>query len=240
MEYFYIPELSPDIRMVEVKGPEAKHMVKVLRYKSGDEILATNGRGELFRAVITRLQRNGITVRVTETVSGDREPRHQVALAPAILKGDKLSTVVEAVTELGVREILPFVSTRVIGRLSEAKLRRMRLVAVSGMKTAMRTVLPNIKPFRDWGEFLSSFECYDQVVIAYEEEKNRGLDQVLNTDAKSVMVVIGPEGGFTQEEAQTMAAAGGRLFSLGLRRLRAETAAIAAVALCLNRLGDLK
>jgi 16S rRNA (uracil1498-N3)-methyltransferase len=239
MEYFYIPELSFDRQEVEISGPEARHIVRVLRHKPGDEIFATNGQGAEFRLVITGVTGNRLGVKVLAAGSGKREPAHQVALAAAVLKGDKLSAVVEAVTELGVSEVVPFVCSRVIGRLSDTKLKRMQQVAVSGMKTALRTVLPAIRPVRNWEEFLRGFENYDRVVVAYEEEKKRSLEQVLEPDVKSVLVVIGPEGGFTAEEAQALVTAGGRLFSLGPRRLRAETAAIAATALCLTRLGDL-
>uniref|UniRef100_A0A7V3UZT7 Ribosomal RNA small subunit methyltransferase E n=1 Tax=candidate division WOR-3 bacterium TaxID=2052148 RepID=A0A7V3UZT7_UNCW3 len=240
MEYFYIPELSAEIKEIEISGSEVRHMVKVLRHKPGDEIFATNGRGEEFRLIITRIRTNRAGLKVVEVSKGEREPGHKVALAPAVLKGDKLSLIVEAATELGISEIVPFVSSRVIGRLNPVKLRRMEQVAVSGLKTALRTVLPTIKPVRNWNEFLDRFSDYERVVVAYEEEKDRGVDQVLEPDAKSVLVVIGPEGGFTPAETEAMTAAGGRLFSLGPRRLRAETAAVVATALCLSRLGDLK
>ncbi|MGB9742060.1 MAG: RsmE family RNA methyltransferase [candidate division WOR-3 bacterium] len=239
MEYFYIPELSANHQEIEISGPEVVHIVRVLRHTPGDEIFATNGRGDEFRLVITRVAGSRLWVKVLETDSGRREPGHRVGLAAAVLKGDKLSVVVEAVTELGVSEFVPFVSSRVIGKLSSMKLKRMQQVAVSGMKTALRTVLPVIKPVQSWEELLASFQDYERVVIAYEEEQSRSLEQVLENEAKSVLLVIGPEGGFTPEEAQALCGAGGRLFSLGPRRLRAETAAIAATALCLSRLGDL-
>lgn len=240
MEYFYIPELKPGTAVTELSGAEARHMTKVLRYQPGDEVYATNGRGQEFRLIIRRLQPTRVTLEVCSVRAGGREPKHPLTLAPAVLKGDKLSQVVEAAAELGVKEIIPFRSARVVGRLSETRYRRLRQVAVSGMKTALRTVLPQVRPAREFSELVADFPQYERVVVAYEEERVKRLEEVLEPAVESVLVVIGPEGGFTPEEAAAMSAAGARLFTLGPRRLRAETAAIAAVTLCLARLGDLQ
>lgn len=239
MEYFYIPELEPGADRIELSGPEARHMVRVLRHRPGDEVYATNGRGQEFRLVVRRIQRAKVLLEVTGFQTGKREPVCQLTLAPAVLKGDKLSAVVEAAAELGVREIIPFSSTRVVGRMSENRLRRLQQVAVNGMKTALGTVLPAIRRPVEFGTLVENFSRYQRVVVAYEEERTRSLFEVLEPRVTSVLLVIGPEGGFTPEEARRMSLAGAGLFTLGPRRLRAETAAIAAVTLCLARLGDL-
>ncbi|MGQ9707611.1 MAG: RsmE family RNA methyltransferase [bacterium] len=240
MEFFFIPELERGKGQVVISGSEARHIVRVLRHKPGDEIFGTNGRGDEFKMAIKEIKPNRIVVEVLKSYPGGREPDHRVALAPAVLKGDKLAGVVEAVTELGVSEIIPFVSERVIGRVTERRLNRMRAVAISGMKNALRTVLPRIRPPLDFQALLKRFADFDQVVVAYEEQQGSALKQVLDAKAKSLLLVIGPEGGFSQEEARRMAAAGAALFSLGPRRLRAETAAVAGTALCLDWFGDLK
>jgi len=240
MEFFYIPELKPGSEQVVITGSEARHMIRVLRHKPGDEIFGTNGRGDLFRMVIREVKSEQVVAAVLKRWPGNKEPRHRLTLAPAILKGDKLGMVVEAVTELGVAEIMPFFSARVIGRMGDAKLNRLRAKAVSGMKSALRTVLPAVRPALDFPGILKRFAEFDQVVVAYEEERIKSLKQVLDARAKSLLLVIGPEGGFSQDEAGMMQAAGAALFSLGPRRLRAETAAVAATALCLGWLGELE
>jgi len=240
MEYFYVPNLNAKKGEVVIAGQEARHIAKVLRHKPGDEILGTNGRGDEFKMVIKNIQPERVLVNVFEKREGQREPQHKLTLAPAVLKGNKLSLVVEAVTELGVSEIAPFLSARVVGKMGAVKGQRLRAVAISGMKSALRTILPEIKPVVGIEGLIKKFSDFDQVVVAYEEERSKSLEQVLDTKVKSVLLIIGPEGGFTKEEAGWMREAGAVLFILGPRRLRAETAAVAATALCLSLLGDLK
>lgn len=240
MEYFYVPSLNAEKGEAVIAGQEARHIAKVLRHKPGDEIFGTNGRGEEFKMVIKNIQPERVLVNVLEKKQGQREPQHALTLAPAVLKGNKLSLVVEAVTELGVKEIIPFISTRVIGRMGMRKLQRLQAVAINGMKTALRTFLPGIRPIIQLESLIGSFKDFDQVVVAYEKERGKNLAQALNSQVKSVLLLVGPEGGFTDEEADCMQKAGAALFSLGPRRLKAETAAIAATVLCLNLLSDLK
>ncbi len=239
MEYFYIPELGAAGRQLSVVGQEARHIIKVLRHNPGDELWATDGRGNEFRLVIKSIKSDRLMVRVLEKRPGQREPGRKVSLALAVLKGDKLRTVVEAVTELGVSEILPFVSERVIGRMDEARLHRIRAVAVSGMKTALGTVLPVIRPVVSLSRLISSFSDYQQVIVAYEEEQERGIADVLNLGIRSLLLVIGPEGGFTTDEVAQLQDGGAVAVTLGPRRLRAEIAAIVATGVCFSLTGDL-
>ncbi len=240
MEYFYLPELEAVGRQLVITGPEVRHIVKVLRHKPGDEILATDGRGNEFRLMIDVVKTGRLSVRVLEKRSGNREPALKLSLAMAVLKGDKMRTVVEAVTELGVKEILPFMSERVIGRMGEAKLARMRAVAVSGMKSALGTVLPLIQPVVSLSDLIGSFGRYEQVIVAYEDESRYGIADVLRSGVRSLLLVIGPEGGFSSDEIACLRAGGASTVTLGPRRLRAETAAIVATGICFCLAGDLR
>lgn len=239
MELFYIPDIIDCPEQVIITGAEAKHIVRVLRHKSGDELFGTDGRGNEFRLRIEQVRGTRITCRVLEKKSRPREPKHRLALAQALLKGDKLSQVVEGITEVGVNEIIPFVSERVIGKMSETKRRRLEKVAISGMKSSLRTVLPKIGEVIDIARLLKRFDEFSQVLVAYEEEKKHGLEQVLRRDAHSVLLIVGPEGGITGDEVEWMKKAGAISFTLGPRRLKAETAALVVSSLCLGLLGDL-
>lgn len=239
MELFYIPQLKQVDVPLEISGAEARHIARVLRHKPGDVVYATNGRGEEFRLVLKKVELSRVIAQVLEKKTGGREPKHRLVLAQAVLKGDKLAEVVEAVTELGISEIIPFLSERVVGRLTDSKYRRLEGVAVSAMKSCTRTVLPRIGRLVELNGLVESFHNFDQVIVAYEEEKKQGLVQILNREVKTTMVVIGPEGGFTEGEIVKMKDAGAVCCSLGPRRLRAETAAIAAVSIILGLLGEL-
>ncbi len=240
MEFFYIPNATSEGERILITGNEAKHIAKVLRHSPGDLIFGTDGRGNEFKLAIEHVSKKGIVCRVIDKKKVMREPRHFIALAQALLKGDKLAMVVEGVTELGVKEVIPFRSERTMGKVSEAKLRRLEKVAISGIKSSLRTVLPKISSVVDLGGLLSRFCEFDQVLLAYEMEQKWGLGQVLKRELSKALLIVGPEGGFTSQEAQQMREAGAISFTLGPRRLRAETAALAVSSVCLSLLGDLE
>ncbi|MGQ9679063.1 MAG: RsmE family RNA methyltransferase [bacterium] len=239
MELFYIPQLNNIDRLVEITGPEARHITRVLRFKPGDKVLATNGRGDEFQLILKKVYAGRLTAEVIEKKTGCREPKRRLVLAQAVLKSDKLAQVVEVATELGVSDVVPFISERVVGRLTETKYRRLTNVAVSAMKSSTRTVLPRIERVVDVDGLTESFRLFDQVIVPYEEEKEKGLVSVFNRSALKLMVVVGPEGGFTPEEIVKMKNAGAVSCSLGPRRLRAETAAAATISVVLGLLGEL-
>lgn len=239
MELFYIPDIINGTEWVTITGAEVKHITKVLRHKSGDELFTTDGRGNEFRLRIEEVRGTSVICRIIEKKVGTREPKHRLALAQALLKGDKLSQVVEGVTEVGVSEIIPFVSERVIGKMGETKHRRLEKVAISGMKSSLRTVLPKIGKVVDIPRLLKRFAEFDQVLVAYEEEKETNLIQVLRPDIQSLLLIVGPEGGFTDYDVKQMKEAGAIPFTLGPRRLKAEIAALVVSSLCLGLLGDL-
>jgi 16S rRNA (uracil1498-N3)-methyltransferase len=176
---------------------------------------------------------------VLSDTRGAREPKHRVAIAQAVLKGDHLTQVCAQATELGVSRIIPFESARVVGRLSQSKLERLRTVSLATMKSSTRTVLPTVDAPVEFDRILELDGEFDQVLAAYEDETGPGLYNVLKRDARSVLIVVGPEGGFEPTEIEALKGAGARSFSLGPRRLRAETAAVTAAAMTLGLLGDL-
>jgi 16S rRNA (uracil1498-N3)-methyltransferase len=156
-----------------------------------------------------------------------------------VLKGDHLAQVCGQATELGVSRIIPFRSARTVGRLSPARLERLRAVSLAALKSSTRTMLPVIDEPVEFDRLLTLDGEFDQVLAAYEEETGPGLGAVLKRDARSVLVVVGPEGGFEPREIDALKSAGAVTFSLGPRRLRAETAAVAVAAVTLGLLGDL-
>jgi 16S rRNA (uracil1498-N3)-methyltransferase len=156
-----------------------------------------------------------------------------------VLKGDKLAQVCQQATELGVAEIIPIQTARTVGRLSPAKLERLKGVSLAALKSSTRTALPRTGEVVGLRELVATTGRFGQTLVAYEEERGPGLPGVLDRNADSVLLAVGPEGGFEPSEIDALRAAGAKVFSLGPRRLRAETAAVAAAAMALGLLGDL-
>ncbi len=238
-EYYYSPH-SPDDGRIVIVGPEARHISLVMRHRPGDRVTVVDGAGNEYGVELVTTHPTRVVGRVVFAAKGRREPQHQLTLAMAVLKGDRLALACEQATELGISRFIPLRTERTIGRLSGVRLERLRAVALAAMKSCARAVLPIIEPPHDIARLITRMAEFDQALVAYEEEECKtGLGDVLDSRIRSLLLVVGPEGGFTPEEVQVLKSAGVSPFSLGPRRLRAETAATAVVSSALQLLGDL-
>jgi 16S rRNA (uracil1498-N3)-methyltransferase len=157
-----------------------------------------------------------------------------VTIAQAVPKGQKMDLVVEKATELGAYAIVPVRSARVVGHdTSPAKVERWRRIAKSAAQQSGRTRVPGVADVHDWNALLATFAQYDRVYVPWEVAEPAPLRDVFDgelPDAISVLVVIGPEGGFGADEVDRARAAGAKAISLGRRILRTETAALVVLA----------
>jgi 16S rRNA (uracil1498-N3)-methyltransferase len=158
-----------------------------------------------------------------------------LTLALPLLRGDHSEEVVEAVTQLGVARILPFVASRsVVKALGEAKRERWERIARESAETARRGQAPAVGPLRTWDELFGVLPR--PIVVAWEGEHETRLRDAVPADVQEMSLVIGPEGGLSEEEIAVARAHEAIVVSLGARNLRAETAAIAAVAIVMDAL----
>ena len=238
VEQYFWPE-PPEDGLLAITGPEARHISRVMRHEVGNVISVVDGAGTEAEVELTAVRADRVVGRVLSDTRGAREPKHRIAIAQAVLKGDHLAQVCGQATELGVSRIIPFQSARTVGRLSPAKLERLRAVSLAALKSSARTMLPAIDAPVEFSRLLKLDSEFDQILVAYENEDGAGLDNSLKRDAQSVLVVVGPEGGFEPAEIEALKNVGAVPFSLGPRRLRAETAAVTVAALTLGLLGDL-
>jgi 16S rRNA (uracil1498-N3)-methyltransferase len=239
MEVFYTLPENIAGNQVKLGAEEARHIIRVLRHKVGDRIQVVDGEGNEYRCVITKIGRGELRAEVMSQTRRARETVAEVTLAASITKGTKMDAVVEMATELGVSQIVPLVTMRTVARLTPARVQRFRHLAVAALKSSTRTMLPRIKPPQEFEQFLKDSGYFDLKLLAYEEEKQVRLHEVMTPSPRRVALVIGPEGGFSETEVAIAQARGFRTFSLGPRRLRAETACITGLALLLYELKEL-
>jgi 16S rRNA (uracil1498-N3)-methyltransferase len=237
-ESYFWPQ-PPKDGLLTITGPEARHISRVMRHEVGSVIGVVDGAGGEHDIELTSVRVDKVVGRVLSGSKRAREPEHHVAIAQAVLKGDHLAQVCAQVTELGAGRIIPFHSARTVGRLSPARLERLRTVSLAALKSSTRALLPVIDAPVEFGRLLEFGGEFDQVLVAYEDETGDGLGKLLKHDARNVLLIVGPEGGFEPAEIGALKAAGARSFSLGPRRLKAETAAVAVATLALGLLGDL-
>jgi len=233
MPRIFVPHSAIGDGVVEITGDELRHL-RTLRLAPGSEITVFDDTGTEHAVQIVTIDRRAAHGRVLRSTTVSRESPFDLVLAPAMLKGPKMDVVVEKATELGVRRLAPVVTARcVAGRGHVARWRR---IAVAAAKQSGRTVIPVIDEPLALADRLN--ETWPGLrLFAWEDATARGWES-LPTTAGAAVVLLGPEGGFTMEEADTIRASGFQAVSLGARVLRAETAAIVVAALCQHRWGD--
>ncbi len=231
--FFVAPETLRADR-VTLTGPQARQIATVLRLQPGDEIVLVADGAEAVVA-LEGVRPTAVTAVVRERGFTAAEPSIALTLALPILRGDRDEEVVEAVTQLGVTRIVPFTSTRsVVRALSEAKRARWERVARESAETARRGRVPTIEHARTWPDLFAVLP--PPIYIAWEGERRARLRDTLPRSAQAASLAIGPEGGITDDEITFARERGAVTVSLGGRNLRSETAAIAGVALVMDRL----
>ena len=175
MEIFYTKPDAIQGNQVRLGPEETRHITRVLRHDIGDHILVVDGEGNEYRCAITKIGPNELLGEIVSQTRRARETVTEVTLAVGALKGQKLDEVVEMATELGVAQIVPVLTSRVVAKVMPAKLQRLRAIAVSALKSSTRTVLPKVKPAQEFDQFLRESTYYDLKLIAYEGEKKQGL-----------------------------------------------------------------
>lgn len=239
MAYYYVAEPVRVGGSVRFSVEESRHMLRSRRHRLGDRVQAVDGRGTGYELELVRIAEDRVEGQVLRAGPGQGEPRVRVAFAPGVLKGDHLAEVVGAVTQLGVTEVLPFRSARTVGRFGPGRVERLRKVALEAMKCSHRSVWPVVRDPVDIDELVPSCRDFELALVAWEEEKELTFERALTGNPASVLVVVGPEGGLEQAEAEAFRRAGARVCSLGPRPLRAELAGTVAVSALMYALGEL-
>jgi 16S rRNA (uracil1498-N3)-methyltransferase len=246
MARFFLPRKQIHDSHGIVEGQELEHLRKVLRLKPGDHITVFDDSGWEHEAVIRSL--GGAQGRIEilkSSIEARRESPLQITLAVGLTKGDKLDFVVEKATELGVQTIIPFSSAfsvpKLDGRKISARTERWQKIALSATKQCGRTRVPEVEPLCSLQELLARSQPQAVKLFFWEKAAERSLRQLHDQfpSAQTALLTIGPEGGFSPEEAELARRCGFELAHLGRRILRAETAAVTALSLVQFLWGDL-
>lgn len=236
---FHVPEAAPGARLA-LPEHAAHHAREVLRLRSGAAVQVFDGRGNEFGAVLESVARRGVTAHLSHRVAARPESPLRLVLALSPLKGDRMEWVIQKSTELGVSEIWPVVTARTdtVARpaLKGSRQERWDKVASGAAEQCGRATVPSVAPTTSIEKLLA--RPFDgRRVLLLERGDNASLRSL--GPCAALLLLIGPAGGWEDREAQRLAQAGFAAVSLGPRVLRAETAAVAAVALAQSLWGDL-
>jgi 16S rRNA (uracil1498-N3)-methyltransferase len=227
METFFVPLRETAPHTILVDGEEGRHLTQSLRMRTGERCRVVDGRGNAYDVVVTTVGKGTAECSVEAHHIRLNEPAHAVTLAAAILKNpSRFEYLIEKAVELGVTTIVPLLTERTIAR--GAKSGRWEKIAIAAMKQCGRSVLPAITEPATFAAFLETAPATALRLIPHEKSST-GMPEARGE--QDIVVVIGPEGGFSDGEIERSELAGFHPVSLGVRRLRAETAAVAALAM---------
>ncbi len=241
---FYIAAEQIGQPAPEITGPEAGHIVRVLRMGVGDRVELFDGSGSGYRARIVAAAAGRVAFAIEERFPLSTESSVSITLAQGFLKERKLDELVRPLTELGIDGWMPFFAARSVPQPDRGKLDRRRArwekIALEAVKQCRRGRIPRIAPVDDLAAVLADDDGFDLKVIFWEAAPTAfRLPAAACRRPRRILLAVGPEGGFTDAEVAAARAAGFITTGLGPRILRAETAALAAVTLTQYRFGDM-
>jgi 16S rRNA (uracil1498-N3)-methyltransferase len=231
--------------VVELARDTASHLAKVLRARSGDEIVLFNGDGRECLGVIESVRGTRISAAIGAARTVDRESSFPITLVQCVPRGDRMDFIVQKATELGVTRIVPVLSQRSVVRLDEAqavsKQAHWQAVAVSACEQCGRNRLPGVEAPRPLLNYLGSLNAgaTSSQVLRLILEPDCSQQPRSGKHTAGAEIAIGPEGGFTPEELEAFELLSFARVGLGPRVLRTETAAIAALVVLQARYGDM-
>lgn len=235
MDRFFATQLEQAQSSVVLDEMESHHLAKVLRKSLGDTVELFDGRGQVAMATVERISKREVQLRIVERSAAEPVSTPSVTLAVAPPKGDRFRWLVEKATELGVDRLIPLETRRSVVSPRDGKLEKMRHAVIAACKQSRRNRLMEILDPLAWGELLDHWIPSHSTWLAHPTGATWSEVQQ-GHDVASLLFVVGPEGGLTDEEVESATAAGATPVSLGRNILRIETAALAiAAATGLNR-----
>jgi 16S rRNA (uracil1498-N3)-methyltransferase len=241
---FFIPPEMVKMTCPEITGSEAGHICRVLRLSAGDEVELFDGTGNGYRAQIVSVAPDRVRFDIVESYPLTTESPASITLAQGFLKESKMDELIRPLTELGIHCLRPFYAARSVSRPKarslEKRLGRWRKKALEAVKQCRRARIPIIEPADSLMDVLKGSDGFDLKIFFWEGEQ-LAIKLPLQSlpSSRSILAVVGPEGGFSEDEVQMARERGFLICGLGPRILRAETAALAACTVLQYHFGDM-
>ncbi len=228
---------------------DLKHASKALRIEIGEHVELCDSTGIEHICKVQSIEQSQMKCVIESSEMNKRESKLDITLFQGMPKADKLELIIQKTTELGVLEITPIQMKRSVAKWKDdksasKKLDRWNRIAFEASKQSKRGRIPSVKKPLSIKELVNAIEGFDLVILPYENESAKGIGEIIGDitnlgELKKIGIIIGPEGGFAEEEVECLSSAGAHSVKLGPRILRTETAGVVTVALVQYALGDL-
>lgn len=226
-------------------GDDVKHIYKVLRLDEGEKVIVNNEQGEEFLGNIEEINKKEVRIKLLEKLDANNESSINIYLFQGVPKAAKMDLIVQKATELGVKEIIPTITSRVDVRIDGEykKLDRLQRIALEACKQSKRTIIPKVKDLIELNKAGEVLNSMDLIVVPYENAQGFGVKKMIKdidgNSVKNIAIVIGPEGGFEEAEIEYLKSLNAHIVTLGPRILRTETAGFVCASLLQYELADL-
>lgn len=235
MPKFFVNKEEIGKEFIKISDSDAKHLIKVLRKNVNDDIIVCDGCGFDYDTVITSVADGEVTLKISERRRNECEPDICVTIYQAVPKGDKMETVIQKCTELGAYGFVPFINSRVVVKGDKQsflkKQVRWQKIADEAVKQCMRGRIPEVSGVLSFDEMLERASKHQLCIMPYELCRDTRLKEALGSaEPADIGIIIGSEGGFSEEEVERAKALGIIPVTLGKRILRTETAGAAVLA----------
>lgn len=244
MPRFFVEQSNIYSNIINITGEDVNHIKKVLRLKCGDYITLCDGNGNDYLVEIEKFEAECVRTGIIRSEKSTTEPPIEVTLFQGLPKSDKMDFIIQKGVELGVGRIVPVITGRTVVRIenrqdAEKKSARWQRISLEAAKQCNRGVVPKVEIPQEYEKALTAAQSADLSVILYEKETKQGLRECIKkNDIKKISVIIGPEGGFMEDEIERAGFYGIKPVTLGPRILRTETAGIAVLSILMYELGD--
>jgi len=228
--YFYLPQINPGQKFASMTGDEFYHLGKVLRLNKGDVVYILNGKGLIAGGKIINRDKKSATV---EIINSFKKPslNRKIILLQSVIKGERMEFILEKAVELGVQEIVPVITKNcVVKAITPSKLKRWQKIIIQAMKQSANP----------WLTQISDPVCFKEAIARYSKgifskyiltKEGKNLEYFFKKVFHQTVLLVGPEGDFTEQEVSEAITSGFNPLGLGSMRLRSETAAIAGIIL---------
>ena len=250
MHKFFTSKELINENIAKIIGDDVKHIMKVLRLTSGEEVILNNCEGTEYLAKIDIVNKQEVILNIIKTIEGSNESDIKITLYQGLPKSQKMDLIVQKGTELGIYEFKPVITSRVDVKLKGEfkKLDRLNRISLEAAKQSKRTIVPKVSEPMNFDEVLDEMTSLDLMLVPYENAEGFGIKSLINNmkkeninlnNIKTVGILVGPEGGFEEDEIIKLKDKGAHIITLGKRILRTETAGFVASSLIQYELSDL-
>lgn len=245
MHRFYVNKEDILDGKIIINNEDVKHIRNVLRLNKDDILVICDGENTDYKVKITNINKNEIITEILDIEKTKTESNLNISLYQGLPKSNKMDLIIQKATELGVKEIIPVLTSRTVVKINDKKkeskkIERWQKIATEASKQCRRGIVPKIKDVITFDEMILNIKNEDNIIVPYENEKNKTLKNTLqNIKGNKINIIIGPEGGFDIEEVDILSDINASIVTLGPRILRTETAGLTAIAITMYELGDL-